>query len=144
MVLCSSEPAPPRSLYAVNATHSSVTLLWTEEGVVDYYQVLCKPNKARKELKVREDVVSVSSAVGSERVQSVPQLQIRKRNREKRCFCVENCDECSQLRCSETTSPSTVLKWSICGSQNFVSTPRWVINSFFKSANHRVIFRKRK
>lgn len=83
MVLCSSEPAPPKSLYAVNATHSSVTLLWTEEGVVDYYQVLCKPNKARKELKVREDVVSVSSAVGSERVQSVPQLQIRKRNREK-------------------------------------------------------------
>lgn len=55
--MCSSEPAPPRSLYAVNATHSSVTLLWTEEGVVDYYQVLCKPNKARKELKVREDVV---------------------------------------------------------------------------------------
>uniref|UniRef100_A0A6Q2X3W5 Protein-tyrosine-phosphatase n=1 Tax=Esox lucius TaxID=8010 RepID=A0A6Q2X3W5_ESOLU len=34
------EPAPPRSLYAVNATHSSVTLLWTEDGVVDFYQVL--------------------------------------------------------------------------------------------------------
>ncbi|CAB1346323.1 unnamed protein product, partial [Coregonus sp. 'balchen'] len=32
------EPAPPRSLYAVNATHSSVTLLWSEEGVVDFYQ----------------------------------------------------------------------------------------------------------
>ncbi|XP_029017553.1 receptor-type tyrosine-protein phosphatase O isoform X2 [Betta splendens] len=45
------EPAPPRSLYAVNATHSSVTLLWTEEGVVDYYQVLCK---ASKELKAPE------------------------------------------------------------------------------------------
>uniref|UniRef100_A0A3Q1H3B0 protein-tyrosine-phosphatase n=1 Tax=Anabas testudineus TaxID=64144 RepID=A0A3Q1H3B0_ANATE len=47
------EPAPPRSLYAVNATHSSVTLLWTEEGVVDFYQVLCKPSKASKERKVR-------------------------------------------------------------------------------------------
>uniref|UniRef100_A0A7N8Y8G7 Protein tyrosine phosphatase receptor type O n=1 Tax=Mastacembelus armatus TaxID=205130 RepID=A0A7N8Y8G7_9TELE len=48
------EPAPPRALYAVNATHSSVTLLWTEEGVVDYYQVLCKPNRASTELKARE------------------------------------------------------------------------------------------
>lgn len=48
------EPAPPKSLYAVNATHFSVTLLWTEEGVVDYYQIYCKPNKAGKELKSRE------------------------------------------------------------------------------------------
>ncbi|XP_073336535.1 receptor-type tyrosine-protein phosphatase O [Pagrus major] len=54
------EPAPPRSLYAVNATHSSVTLLWTEEGVVDYYQVLCKPNKASKELKAREPQTATS------------------------------------------------------------------------------------
>lgn len=51
-LLCISEPAPPRSLYAVNATPSSVTLLWVEEGVVDYYQVLCKANRSRKELKV--------------------------------------------------------------------------------------------
>ncbi|XP_077565336.1 receptor-type tyrosine-protein phosphatase O isoform X2 [Stigmatopora nigra] len=36
------EPAPPRSLYAVNATHSSVTLLWSEDGVVDHYQVICR------------------------------------------------------------------------------------------------------
>lgn len=48
-----AEPAPPRSLYAVNATHSSVTLLWTEDGVVDHYQVLCKPSRASKELKVK-------------------------------------------------------------------------------------------
>ncbi|KAK6290824.1 hypothetical protein J4Q44_G00387750, partial [Coregonus suidteri] len=48
------EPAPPRSLYAVNATHSSVTLLWSEEGVVDFYQVLCKPTKtSNKEVKVQ-------------------------------------------------------------------------------------------
>lgn len=50
--VCVSEPAPPRSLHAVNATHSSVTLLWAEEGVVDYYQVLCKASGGRKELKV--------------------------------------------------------------------------------------------
>lgn len=47
-----TEPAPPRSLYAVNATHSSATLLWSEEGVVDFYQVLCRPCTANKELKV--------------------------------------------------------------------------------------------
>lgn len=48
-----AEPAPPRSLYAVNATPSSVTLLWAQEGVVDYYQVFCKASSDRKELKVR-------------------------------------------------------------------------------------------
>ncbi|XP_055009766.1 receptor-type tyrosine-protein phosphatase O isoform X3 [Boleophthalmus pectinirostris] len=48
------EPAPPKSLYAVNATHFSVTLLWTEDGVVDYYQIYCKPNKASKDFKTRE------------------------------------------------------------------------------------------
>ncbi|XP_070848499.1 receptor-type tyrosine-protein phosphatase O isoform X2 [Chaetodon trifascialis] len=57
------EPAPPRSLYAVNATHSSVTLLWTEDGVVDYYQVLCKPNKPSKELKAREPQTANSHVV---------------------------------------------------------------------------------
>ncbi|KAF7649030.1 hypothetical protein LDENG_00148340 [Lucifuga dentata] len=45
------EPAPPKSLYAVNVTHSSVTLLWTEEGVVDYYQVFCKANRPTKPTK---------------------------------------------------------------------------------------------
>ncbi|XP_038145064.1 receptor-type tyrosine-protein phosphatase O isoform X2 [Cyprinodon tularosa] len=54
------EPAPPRSLFAVNATHSSVTLLWTEEGVVDYYQVLCRPNGPGKELKATEPITSTS------------------------------------------------------------------------------------
>ncbi|KAG7232242.1 hypothetical protein INR49_008869 [Caranx melampygus] len=48
----SIDPAPPQALYAVNATHSSVTLLWSEEGVVDYYQVLCRPSKTSKELKM--------------------------------------------------------------------------------------------
>lgn len=48
------EPAPPRSLYAVNATESSVTLLWAEEGVVDHYQVLCRPSRTSKEPKAQE------------------------------------------------------------------------------------------
>ncbi|XP_072310038.1 receptor-type tyrosine-protein phosphatase O isoform X1 [Eucyclogobius newberryi] len=48
------EPAPPKSLYAVNATHFSVTLLWTDDGVVDYYQIYCNPNKTSKEFKSRE------------------------------------------------------------------------------------------
>ncbi|XP_072233557.1 receptor-type tyrosine-protein phosphatase O isoform X2 [Leuresthes tenuis] len=54
------EPAPPRALFAVNATHSSVTLLWTEDGVVDYYQVVCRPCKAGKELKAREPLTATS------------------------------------------------------------------------------------
>ncbi|TMS01525.1 hypothetical protein E3U43_009293 [Larimichthys crocea] len=57
------EPAPPRSLYAVNATHSSVTLLWTEEGVVDYYQVVCQANRPSKELKAREPQTASSHVV---------------------------------------------------------------------------------
>ncbi|XP_074482061.1 receptor-type tyrosine-protein phosphatase O isoform X2 [Sebastes fasciatus] len=57
------EPAAPRSLYAVNATHSAVTLLWAEEGVVDYYQVLCKANKPSKELKTREPQTASSHVV---------------------------------------------------------------------------------
>ncbi|XP_028307397.1 receptor-type tyrosine-protein phosphatase O isoform X2 [Gouania willdenowi] len=43
------EPAPPRSLYVVNATSSSVTLLWSEEGVVDYYQVVCRGKELKRE-----------------------------------------------------------------------------------------------
>uniref|UniRef100_A0AAR2LND1 Protein-tyrosine-phosphatase n=1 Tax=Pygocentrus nattereri TaxID=42514 RepID=A0AAR2LND1_PYGNA len=46
------EPAPPKSLYAVNATHSAVTLLWTEEGVVDFCQISCKQLGPNKQLKV--------------------------------------------------------------------------------------------
>lgn len=73
-----AEPAPPRSLYAVNATHSSVTLLWSEEGVVDYYQVLCKPNKASKELKV-----SSRSSVSCSYHQSCNKLFVRQLSRVK-------------------------------------------------------------
>lgn len=38
----SSEPAPPKSLFAVNKTQTSVTLLWVEEGVADFFEVLCQ------------------------------------------------------------------------------------------------------
>ncbi|KAK2832490.1 hypothetical protein Q7C36_015952 [Tachysurus vachellii] len=48
------DPAPPKSLYAINATHSAVTLLWTEEGVVDFYQVSCRQLKPITQLKAAE------------------------------------------------------------------------------------------
>ncbi|KAJ7987922.1 hypothetical protein DPEC_G00318270 [Dallia pectoralis] len=58
------EPAPPRSLYAINTTHSSVTLLWTEDGVVDFYQVLCKPiNSKNQELKAPEAITAQNHVV---------------------------------------------------------------------------------
>uniref|UniRef100_A0A674DRK0 Protein tyrosine phosphatase receptor type O n=1 Tax=Salmo trutta TaxID=8032 RepID=A0A674DRK0_SALTR len=65
------EPAPPRSLYAVNATHSSVTLLWSEVGVVDFYQVLFRTvqsgdaGRAREPLTAQSHVVTVSSLLPS-------------------------------------------------------------------------------
>ncbi|TTD62573.1 Receptor-type tyrosine-protein phosphatase O [Bagarius yarrelli] len=48
------DPAPPKSLYAVNATHSAVTLLWTEEGVVDFYQVSCRQLRPSTQPKAAE------------------------------------------------------------------------------------------
>ncbi|KAM4036979.1 receptor-type tyrosine-protein phosphatase O isoform 2-T2 [Anomaloglossus baeobatrachus] len=35
------DPAPPKSLFAVNKTQTSFTLLWVEEGFSDYYVVSC-------------------------------------------------------------------------------------------------------
>ncbi|KAM9293956.1 receptor-type tyrosine-protein phosphatase O [Gastrophryne carolinensis] len=35
------DPAPPKSLFAVNKTQTSVTLLWVEEGISDYFEVFC-------------------------------------------------------------------------------------------------------
>uniref|UniRef100_A0AAR2KXI4 Protein-tyrosine-phosphatase n=1 Tax=Pygocentrus nattereri TaxID=42514 RepID=A0AAR2KXI4_PYGNA len=54
------EPAPPKSLYAVNATHSAVTLLWTEEGVVDFCQISCKQLGPNKQLKAVEPQTALS------------------------------------------------------------------------------------
>ncbi|XP_030208989.1 receptor-type tyrosine-protein phosphatase O isoform X2 [Gadus morhua] len=57
------EPAPPRSLYAVNTTHSSFTLLWSVEGVVDYYQVLCRPARPHTEAKPHQAQASTGHFV---------------------------------------------------------------------------------
>ncbi|XP_063762021.1 receptor-type tyrosine-protein phosphatase O isoform X2 [Eleginops maclovinus] len=57
------EPAAPRSLFAVNASHTSVTLLWTEDGVVDFYQILCRDNQPGRHLKSREPQTASSHVV---------------------------------------------------------------------------------
>ncbi|XP_051544364.1 receptor-type tyrosine-protein phosphatase O-like isoform X1 [Myxocyprinus asiaticus] len=56
-------PAPPKTLYMVNTTDTAVTLLWTEEGVVDFYQVTCRPLRTHRELKVREPLVTAAHVV---------------------------------------------------------------------------------
>uniref|UniRef100_A0A8C1BCL2 Protein-tyrosine-phosphatase n=1 Tax=Cyprinus carpio carpio TaxID=630221 RepID=A0A8C1BCL2_CYPCA len=58
------EPAPPKSLYAVNATDTAVTLLWTEDGVVDFYQIVCRPLRVNGESKkVRKPLVTATRVV---------------------------------------------------------------------------------
>ncbi|KAM9029662.1 receptor-type tyrosine-protein phosphatase O isoform 1-T1 [Ara ararauna] len=56
------EPAPPKSLFAVNKTQTSVTLLWVEEGVADFFEVCCQQAGSGQETKVQEPV-TVSSHV---------------------------------------------------------------------------------
>ncbi|XP_074125064.1 receptor-type tyrosine-protein phosphatase O isoform X2 [Sminthopsis crassicaudata] len=56
------EPAPPKSLFAVNKTQTSVTLLWVEDGVVDFYKVFCQQIGSNQEIKLQEPV-SVSSHI---------------------------------------------------------------------------------
>ncbi|XP_048410177.1 receptor-type tyrosine-protein phosphatase O isoform X4 [Stegostoma tigrinum] len=51
------QPASPKSLFAVNKTQTSVTLLWVEEGVIDHYKVTCKQVGARDEGKKEEVTV---------------------------------------------------------------------------------------
>ncbi|KAJ8245341.1 hypothetical protein GJAV_G00269740 [Gymnothorax javanicus] len=63
------DPAPPKSLYAVNTTHSSVTLLWVEEGVVDFYQVLCRQVRPRRALKAKEPQAVHSHVVSIDNLQ---------------------------------------------------------------------------
>uniref|UniRef100_A0A672NG68 protein-tyrosine-phosphatase n=1 Tax=Sinocyclocheilus grahami TaxID=75366 RepID=A0A672NG68_SINGR len=58
------EPAPPKSLYAVNATDAAVTLLWTEDGVVDFYQIVCRPLRVNRESKkAREPLLTAARVV---------------------------------------------------------------------------------
>ncbi|NXI50518.1 PTPRO phosphatase, partial [Chloroceryle aenea] len=47
------EPAPPKSLFAVNKTQTSVTLLWVEEGVADFFEVYCQQTGSGQETKVQ-------------------------------------------------------------------------------------------
>ncbi|XP_075459141.1 receptor-type tyrosine-protein phosphatase O isoform X3 [Ascaphus truei] len=61
------DPAPPKSLFAVNKTQTSVTLLWVEEGVTDYFEVFCwVPDSAQDEndkepVTVFSHVVTIAS-----------------------------------------------------------------------------------
>lgn len=48
-----SEPAPPKSLFAVNKTQTSVTLLWVEEGVADFFEVFCQQMGSSQETKLQ-------------------------------------------------------------------------------------------
>lgn len=52
LCLC-SEPAPPKSLFAVNKTQTSVTLLWVEEGVADFFEVFCQQVGSSQETKLQ-------------------------------------------------------------------------------------------
>ncbi|XP_042323784.1 receptor-type tyrosine-protein phosphatase O [Sceloporus undulatus] len=56
------DPAPPRSLFAVNKTQTSVTLLWVEEGVADFFEVFCQQSGLSQDANVQEPV-TVSSHV---------------------------------------------------------------------------------
>ncbi|KAJ7329211.1 hypothetical protein JRQ81_015385 [Phrynocephalus forsythii] len=56
------DPAPPRSLFAVNKTQTSVTLLWVEEGVADFFEVFCQQAGMGQDKKIKEPV-TVSSHV---------------------------------------------------------------------------------
>ncbi|XP_053320347.1 receptor-type tyrosine-protein phosphatase O isoform X2 [Spea bombifrons] len=59
------EPAPPKSLFAVNKTQTSVTLLWVEEGVSDYFEVFCwhldSAQNEQEPLRVFSHVVTIGS-----------------------------------------------------------------------------------
>ncbi|XP_036764908.2 receptor-type tyrosine-protein phosphatase O isoform X2 [Manis pentadactyla] len=56
------EPAPPKSLFAVNKTQTSVTLLWVEDGEADFFEVFCQRVGSGQETKLQEPI-SVSSHV---------------------------------------------------------------------------------
>nr|XP_058138818.1 receptor-type tyrosine-protein phosphatase O isoform X3 [Dasypus novemcinctus] len=57
-----TEPAPPKSLFAVNKTQTSVTLLWVEEGIADFFEVFCQQVGSNQETRLQEPI-SVSSHV---------------------------------------------------------------------------------
>uniref|UniRef100_A0A8C1Z4G3 Protein tyrosine phosphatase receptor type O n=1 Tax=Cyprinus carpio TaxID=7962 RepID=A0A8C1Z4G3_CYPCA len=75
-----TEPAPPKSLYAVNATDTAVTLLWTEDGVVDFYQIVCRPLRVNGESKVRAQRDSLHRNSECMQMQTVMEVLMREMN----------------------------------------------------------------
>ncbi|XP_007902372.2 receptor-type tyrosine-protein phosphatase O [Callorhinchus milii] len=64
------DPAPPKSLFAVNKTQTSVTLLWVEEGITDHYEVICKQigssvKGKKEEATVYSTIVTLDNLVPS-------------------------------------------------------------------------------
>ncbi|RMC02721.1 hypothetical protein DUI87_19910 [Hirundo rustica rustica] len=57
------EPAPPKSLFAVNKTQTSVTLLWVEEGVADFFEVYCQQAGSGQETKVQVDLCLIDEII---------------------------------------------------------------------------------
>ncbi|XP_018107293.1 receptor-type tyrosine-protein phosphatase O isoform X2 [Xenopus laevis] len=57
------DPAPIKTLFAVNKTQTSVTLLWVEEGITDYFQVSCWHNVETGTNKNDKEPVTVFSHV---------------------------------------------------------------------------------
>ncbi|KAE8612935.1 hypothetical protein XENTR_v10007507 [Xenopus tropicalis] len=57
------DPAPIRTLFAVNKTQTSVTLLWVEEGIADYFEVSCWQNREPGAETNQKDPVAVFSHI---------------------------------------------------------------------------------
>uniref|UniRef100_A0A1B8Y245 Fibronectin type-III domain-containing protein n=1 Tax=Xenopus tropicalis TaxID=8364 RepID=A0A1B8Y245_XENTR len=61
--LLQRDPAPIRTLFAVNKTQTSVTLLWVEEGIADYFEVSCWQNREPGAETNQKDPVAVFSHI---------------------------------------------------------------------------------
>ncbi|XP_063302674.1 receptor-type tyrosine-protein phosphatase O isoform X2 [Pelobates fuscus] len=57
------DPVPPKSLFVVNKTQTSVTLLWVEDGVMDYFEVICWCTDSMQKADENEPVTVVSHVV---------------------------------------------------------------------------------
>ncbi|KAL8222256.1 UNVERIFIED_CONTAM: hypothetical protein K2H54_075224 [Gekko kuhli] len=57
------DPAPPRSLFAVNKTQTSVTLLWVEEGVADFFEVFCQQAGLSQDPKIQFETLLMIQVV---------------------------------------------------------------------------------
>ncbi|CAH2278602.1 Receptor-type tyrosine- phosphatase O [Pelobates cultripes] len=57
------DPVPPKSLFVVNKTQTSVTLLWVEDGVMDYFEVICWCTDSMQKGDENDPVTVVSHVV---------------------------------------------------------------------------------